>query len=231
VKLFLPFKSRSGGRLGAIFCAPVLTYCSTLRSGARKSRPADSPERLLKQSLLIVVAAMLPGWAAAQVTVDPAALSQLAGISAPPHVMAEIQPAHHALHRRRTIIPVAERLPLPPPAPAPVAVTPPPPAPKPVLPPATIGIKFAAGSSTLPAGTATALQPFCQSTVTLGINARAPGEPSDPSIAMRLSLARALAVRDALTACGVPLKNILPRALGAAPGQNEDETMLGIATK
>jgi apolipoprotein N-acyltransferase len=44
-------KSRSGGRLGAIFCAPVLTYLSTLRSGARKSHPADSPERLLKQSL------------------------------------------------------------------------------------------------------------------------------------------------------------------------------------
>jgi SH3-like domain-containing protein len=44
-------KSRSGGRLGAIFCAPVLTYLSTLRSGARKSRLSDSPERLLKQSL------------------------------------------------------------------------------------------------------------------------------------------------------------------------------------
>jgi hypothetical protein len=36
-----------------------------------------------------------------------------------------------------------------------------------------------------------------------------------------------LAVRDALTACGVPGTEILPRALGAAAGQNEDETMLG----
>jgi hypothetical protein len=45
------FKSRSGGRLDAIFCAPVLTYLSTLRSGARKSHPVDSPERLLKQPL------------------------------------------------------------------------------------------------------------------------------------------------------------------------------------
>ena len=44
---------------------------------------------------------------------------------------------------------------------------------------------------------------------------------------MRLSLARALAVRDALVACGVPSQNILPRALGAVPGQNEDETVLG----
>jgi cholesterol transport system auxiliary component len=45
------FKSRSGGRLGAVFCAPVLTYLRTLRSGARKSPPSDSPERLLKPSL------------------------------------------------------------------------------------------------------------------------------------------------------------------------------------
>jgi hypothetical protein len=192
-------------------------------------------QSLLKQSLLIVVAAMLPGWAAAQVTVDPAALSQLAGISAPPPVTAEIQPVaapvHQAVHRHRIIIPVTQRLPLPPePAPAP-AVAPPPPTAKPAPPPATIGIKFAGGSSTLPAGAAAALQPFCRSTATLGIEARAPGDPSDPSIAMRLSLARALAVRDALAACGVPPKNILPRALGAAPGQNEDETMLGIATK
>jgi hypothetical protein len=168
----------------------------------------------------------------AQVMVNPAALSQLAGISPVLPLTAEPPPAHHAAHRRRTIILAAQRLPLPPPAPAPVAVAPPPPlAPKPALPPATIGIKFAAGSSSLPAGAATALQQFCRSTATLGIEARAPGDPSDPSIAMRLSLARALAVRDALTACGVPSRNILPRALGAAPGQNEDETMLGIATK
>ena len=45
------FKSRSGGRLGAISYAPVLTYLSTLRSGAQKSRPYDLSERLLKQSL------------------------------------------------------------------------------------------------------------------------------------------------------------------------------------
>jgi hypothetical protein len=181
---------------------------------------------------LIVVATLLPAWTVAQVKVNPAALLQLAGISPPPPPTAEPPPAHHAAHHRRTIILATQHLPLPPPAPAPVAVVAlPPPAVKPALPPATIGIKFADGSSTLPAGTATALQPFCQSTAALGIEAHAPGDPSDPSIAMRLSLARALAVRDALTACGVPARNILPRALGAAPGQNEDETMLGIATK
>ncbi len=45
--------SRAGGRLMAILCAPVLTYWSTLRSGARRSPPADSPARLLQQPLLI----------------------------------------------------------------------------------------------------------------------------------------------------------------------------------
>jgi hypothetical protein len=44
-------KSRSGGRLGAIFCAPVLTYWHTLCSGARKSHPYDLTERLLEESL------------------------------------------------------------------------------------------------------------------------------------------------------------------------------------
>jgi len=44
---------------------------------------------------------------------------------------------------------------------------------------------------------------------------------------MRLSLARALTVQAALTACGVPPQNILPRAQGAVPGQNEDEAVIG----
>ena len=57
------FKSRSGGRLGAIFCAPRLTYLSTLRSGARKSHPADSPEQLLKQPLIYAGLALAFGLA------------------------------------------------------------------------------------------------------------------------------------------------------------------------
>jgi Domain of unknown function (DUF4175) len=44
-------KSRSGGRLGTIFCTPVLAYWLTLRSGARKSHPYDLTERLLEESL------------------------------------------------------------------------------------------------------------------------------------------------------------------------------------
>jgi hypothetical protein len=37
----------SCGDLARIFCAPVLAYMSTLRSGARNCTPYDSPERLL----------------------------------------------------------------------------------------------------------------------------------------------------------------------------------------
>ena len=186
---------------------------------------------------LLVIAVLLPAWAAAQVMVNPAALSQLAGVRLPPPAETQAQPAamRHIAHHRKPIIAVAQRLPLPPapapmPAPAPaVARLSPTPLPPPL--PAPIGIKFAAGSSGLPASAATALQPFCRSTRILSIEARAPGDGSDPSDAMRLSLARALAVRDALAACGVPSRNILPRALGAMPGRDEDETMLGIATK
>jgi hypothetical protein len=41
---------------------------------------------------------------------------------------------------------------------------------------------------------------------------------------MRLSMARAFAVRDALTACGLPSIRIIPRADGSVAGQDEDVT-------
>lgn len=92
-------------------------------------------------------------------------------------------------------------------------------------------IKFAPGSAALPAGAAASLNPFCQSPGIISIDARAPADPADASGAMRLSLARALALRDALTACGVASANIIPRALGAVPGQDDDETLLGAGAK
>jgi hypothetical protein len=70
---------------------------------------------------------------------------------------------------------------------------------------------------------------YCSAHGEIGIDAYAPGSATDPSVAMRLSLARALAVRDVLVKCGVPVQSILPRALGAAPGRNEDETVVGAA--
>jgi hypothetical protein len=78
-------------------------------------------------------------------------------------------------------------------------------------------IGFASGSAALPASAAGALKPFCAARgQTLVIDAYAPGDPSDPSAAMRLSMSRAFALRDALAACGVPGAAIIPRADGAA---------------
>lgn len=102
-------------------------------------------------------------------------------------------------------------------------------APVPPKPPAAITLAFAPGSSDLPADAAAALKPFCAAPGQVAVDARAPAVASDPSAAMRLSLARAFAVRDALAACGVAPQNILPRAEGAVAGQNEDVTTIGSA--
>ncbi len=55
-------------------------------------------------------------------------------------------------------------------------------------------------------------------TVRLTINAYAGGDPATPSIARRLSLSRALAVRSALIEEGVRATRIDVRALGLAAG-------------
>lgn len=196
-------------------------------------------------SALIVTLALFPALAAAQVTINPAALAQLAGISPARPAPVAPKPAapvarHVIIHPRKIVaaeekplppapVPVVARVPAPP-APKPAAPKPPPPkpaAPKPAPPPAPVSLVFAEGSAKLPANAGTVIEPFCKSSGVIGIDARAPGDPSDPSVAMRLSLARALAVRDALTACGVAPQNIIPRALGSVPRQNDDETVLG----
>jgi hypothetical protein len=186
---------------------------------------------------------LLPVCAGAQVTVNPAALQQLAGIAAPPPSAVAPQPVvppvRHFRHYHRMALtrtkptppklpPVAARVAarvVPPPvATAHAANTPP----KPPGPAGLVHILFAAGSAALPPSATSALAPWCASTGRIGINAFAPSDPSDPSLALRLSLTRALAVRDALVACGVPTQNILPRALGSVPGQNDNETLLGV---
>lgn len=182
----------------------------------------------------------MPGLAAAQVTVNPAALRQLAGlpVAAPaPAPIMQAAPARRvpSARRRKNVIlavarppsPVASATPKPAISPvvapviapviAPVAKAQ---APQAVPPPAPAAILFAAGSAALPAGAAARLKPFCEAPGDIIINAYAPGDAGDPSAAMRLSLARAMAVRGALLACGVPGQNILPRALGAAARNN-----------
>jgi outer membrane protein OmpA-like peptidoglycan-associated protein len=49
---------------------------------------------------------------------------------------------------------------------------------------------------------------------TFNVQAYAPGKPDDPSTARRVSLSRAMAVRSALVASGVPSARIFVRALG-----------------
>ena len=196
----------------------------------------------------LVVAA--PG-AWAQVTINQAALDQLAGI---PPVVITAPPAlrqaprrvtyrpvvHHHVTEKPTILasssmpkPVA----LPKAAPAgPIAqqvvAKPaiPLPAPKPVAPPANVEIVFAAGAADLPPGTSAELKAFCAKPAPSGfitIDAYAAADPNDPSVAPRLSLSRAFALRDALVACGVPSASIIPRADGV--GKNPDIAQVSVA--
>jgi len=188
----------------------------------------------VKQILLLTGFLLLlsPLPALAQVTVNPAALQQLAGIEPPPPVAMAVSlpvaaPVHHWAHSAHiTVRPLAPAQAVAgpkPPAPVQTAARVPPPA----LPAAPVALVFAPGSADLPANATAALKPFCTTPGKVAVDARAPNDPSDPSGAMRLSLARALAVQSALASCGVPPQNILPRAQGAVPGQNEDEAVIG----
>jgi outer membrane protein OmpA-like peptidoglycan-associated protein len=81
-------------------------------------------------------------------------------------------------------------------------------------------ITFGPGLSALNPATAQALRDLArtlpaQASVT--VSAFAPGTPEDPSLARRLSLARALAARGVLIAEGIASPRILVRALGAGP--------------
>jgi len=183
-------------------------------------------------SFLLLCCLTVP--ARAQVVINQAALVQLAGITpqaaqpAPPLRPAIRHWARRALALRARPAPTAAAMIL-----LPRHATPKPPAPPiqpavvrpaPRKPPGPLALHFAPGSATLPPGAAAALHPLCSAAGTgfISIAATAPGDPSDPSVAMRLSMSRAFAVRDALTACGVPSTRILPLALGDVPGKDEN---------
>jgi len=177
--------------------------------------------------------------AQAQVVINQAALAQLAGIATPVAVP-EAPEAHHVVHhvahhrhqavaRPQVVIAVAKpSRPVPTPAAAKL------PAPPPVLhvtpPPSPVALHFAAGSSALPANANAALGPICQHSngASISIAALAPGQADDPSVAMRLSMDRAFAVRDALAACGIPPAQILPRALGDIKGQDLNAAVVSL---
>jgi outer membrane protein OmpA-like peptidoglycan-associated protein len=132
--------------------------------------------------------------------------------------------------------------PITPPPPAPGAQPPPPP---PVsakaateAAPTTTGLRltFAPGESDLsPESSASIKQltsgaPLSDMT-TFNVQAYAPGKADDPSTARRVSLSRAMAVRSALVADGVPSARIFVRAMGeqfgSGPPDRVDISVMG----
>ncbi len=200
--------------------------------------------------LSIAVLLLLTPAAGAQVVINQAALDQLAGIvpNAAPVTAAPspTRPAPRRAAYRRVLakrigkVPrvasgaIAKPAPAKPVAPPvvaqPVVARPQAPVPpKPALPQLAI-IKFTANGFDLPGNSAAALKPFCAHAGNIvTIDAYAAPNPSDPSDAARLSMSRAFAIRDALTACGIPAGEIIPRANGAAKTSDPDAAMVSAA--
>ena len=106
-----------------------------------------------------------------------------------------------------------------PPGVAPGPATPPPPGAE----PPSLTVLFPPSGSTLAPADAAAIARLAKATpetdqTAFTVLAYAAGSPQNPSAARRLSLARALAVRAALRAGGVPGGRIFLRAMGPAPG-------------
>ncbi len=185
----------------------------------------------MRPFITVILLCCLPALARGQVIVNQAALNQLAGITAAP---AAVEPParppviHHVVRhwvvvRKTVTVAVVKPKAMVVPVVAKPVVAPKAP-PKPPAPPPVAVLRFASGASALPSGATAALKPFCSAPGMVVIDALAPGDPSDMSSAMRLSMARAFAVRDALTACGLPSIRIIPRADGSVAGQDEDVT-------
>ncbi|MBV9251039.1 MAG: OmpA family protein [Acetobacteraceae bacterium] len=91
--------------------------------------------------------------------------------------------------------------------------------------PATAGLRliFSTGKADLSPGSAEAIKELVESgpsgeSATFNVVAFSAATPDDPSVARRLSLSRALAVRSALMADGVASSRIYVRALGSQSG-------------
>jgi outer membrane protein OmpA-like peptidoglycan-associated protein len=114
--------------------------------------------------------------------------------------------------------------------PPPAGAQPPPPPPisdkaKTAAAPITSGLRvtFAPEQSDLSPESSTSIKQLAQSappsdSMTFNVLAYALGKPDDPSTARRISLSRAMAVRSALVADGVPSARIFVRALGEQYG-------------
>ncbi|OYV36762.1 MAG: hypothetical protein B7Z81_06945 [Acidocella sp. 20-61-6] len=190
----------------------------------------------MKPIYLALLLTLAPALASAQVIIHQDALQQLAGVM--PSMTAErvsapvVRPVAHVVHKHVAPKPIAV-VAKPPVAPALTAPALPPVAPPVVVPAplAPVSVGFAPHSADLPLGAAAALQLLCRQAGAGGlvaIDAYAPADSSDKSAPMRLSLSRAMAVRDALVACGVPPSHIIPRADGAVAGHGPDTAIVGL---
>ena len=113
------------------------------------------------------------------------------------------------------------------PSAAPTAAPPPPVSDKATTEAATtkagLRLTFAPGESDLSPDSRASIKTLADATpvsdaATFNVLAYAPGKPDDPSTARRVSLSRAMAVRSALVADGVPSARIFVRALGDQRG-------------
>jgi outer membrane protein OmpA-like peptidoglycan-associated protein len=147
-----------------------------------------------------------------------------------------------------TIAPVAPPVAPPPVAPVAIPSGSPPPAPPPVsangittATPTSSGLRliFASGQSDLSSDSVASIKKLADATpqtdaTTFNVLAYAPGKPDDPSTARRTSLSRAMAVRSALVADGVPSAHIFVRALGDphgnGPADRVDISVTGVTT-
>lgn len=124
--------------------------------------------------------------------------------------------------------------------PQPQAGSPPPPPPpvsdQAAAAPATASLRvtFAPGQSDLSPDSATSIKHLTESAAqgdgaTFNVLAYAPGKPDDPSTARRVSLSRAMSVRNALVASGIPSARIFVRALGEQFGDGPpDRVDIGV---
>ena len=124
----------------------------------------------------------------------------------------------------------------PPPAPPPISDTA-----KTAAAPTNSGLRltFAPGESDLSPESSASIKQLTAAappgdTTTFNVMAYAPGRPDDPSTARRISLSRAMAVRSALVADGVPSARIFVRALGEqygdGPPDRVDISVTGVNT-
>jgi outer membrane protein OmpA-like peptidoglycan-associated protein len=214
--------------------------------------------RFLSISCAAFLVAAVP--AAAQVTVDLGALSALperSGTSRPMRaVPAPTASGPVASASTPIATPVSPRPDIPEHAPDVASLAPivPPPVPEGTAPPApppvsdksatsasatTVGLRltFATGETDLSPDSVAAIKDAAAKLppgdeTTFNVLSYAAGKPDDPSTSRRLSLSRAMAVRGALVADGVPSARIFVRALGEkagdGPADRVDLTITGL---